>query len=77
MDQEGEPYPYDTEPGPQIINPTKRYAFDVKNNYLEWMGFSFYMSVSAELGLALYNINYQKERIIYELRMLAPHVEET
>jgi primary-amine oxidase len=68
MDQAGEPFPFDTEPGPQIVNPSKRYALDSKNMYIEWMGFSFYMGVSELLGLGLYNVNYEKERIIYELR---------
>lgn len=66
-DREGEPFPFDSEPGPVQINTNQRYAIDTQNQYIEWMGFSFYLAMSSEVGLTLYNVNYDGERIIYEL----------
>jgi len=47
----------------------KRYKLDVEQQYVEYMGWSFYMSWTRTLGLAFYNINYKGERILYELSM--------
>ncbi|TLD18700.1 hypothetical protein E2P81_ATG11610 [Venturia nashicola] len=69
MDREGTPFPGDEMPGPQNIAASQRFAIDQKNMYVEWMGFSFYMGVSQQLSLALFNINFDDERIIYELQM--------
>jgi primary-amine oxidase len=69
MDRGGMPFPNDAEPGPKTITTSQRFSIDRKNQYVEWMGFSFYMSMSQQLGLGLHNINYDGERIIYELQM--------
>jgi primary-amine oxidase len=66
-ERSGEPMPFDSEPGPVQVSTSQRYAIDYENNYIEWMDFSFHMGVSRYRGLALYNINYQGERIIFEL----------
>jgi primary-amine oxidase len=66
-DRSGEPMPFDFEPGPVQVSTSQRYAIDTENKYVEWMDFSFYMGISPYRGLALYNINYQGERIIFEL----------
>ncbi|KAE9966531.1 hypothetical protein BLS_006945 [Venturia inaequalis] len=69
MDREGIPFPDDEKEGPQNIATSQRFAIDLDNMYVEWMGFSFYMGVSQQLSLALFNINFDDERIIYELQM--------
>lgn len=69
MDREGTPYQDDEKPGPQNVATSQRFAIDANNMYIEWMGFSFYMGVSQTLSLALFNIEFDNERIIYELQM--------
>jgi primary-amine oxidase len=69
MDRAGAPFPNDAEPGPRAIATSQRFSIDLINQYVEWMGFSFYMSMSRSLGLGLHNINFDGERIIYELQM--------
>lgn len=69
MAREGTPFPDDDRPGPQNIASSQRFSIDLNNQYVEWMGFSFYMGVSQQLSLGLFNINFDDERIIYELQM--------
>jgi primary-amine oxidase len=47
----------------------KRYKLDKENQYVEYMGWSFYMSFSRTLGIMLYDIKFKGERILYELSM--------
>ena len=47
----------------------KRYKLDAENQYIEYMGFSFYLSFSRTLGVMLYDIKFKGERILYELSM--------
>lgn len=47
----------------------KRYKLDEKNQYVEYMGWSFYVSYSRTLGVMFYDIKFKGERILYELSM--------
>ncbi|KZL84512.1 copper amine oxidase [Colletotrichum incanum] len=47
----------------------KRYKVDEQENYIEYMGWSFYTSYSRTLGLMYYDIKFKGERIIYELSL--------
>lgn len=47
----------------------KRYKLDRENQYVEFMGWSFYMSFTRILGLMFYDIKFKGERIIYELSL--------
>ncbi|KAF1843293.1 amine oxidase catalytic domain-containing protein [Cucurbitaria berberidis CBS 394.84] len=47
----------------------KRYKFDKDNQYVEYMGWSFYLSFSRTLGIMFYDIKFKGERILYELSM--------
>lgn len=47
----------------------KRYAIDMEEKYVEYMGWSFYMSYSRLYGPMFYDIKFKGERIIYELSM--------
>ena len=47
----------------------KRYKLDKENKYVEYMGWSFYMSYSQTLGINFYDIKFKGERILYELTM--------
>ncbi|RVX72969.1 hypothetical protein B0A52_03322 [Exophiala mesophila] len=47
----------------------KRYGIDAEAKYIEYLGFSFYVSFSRTLGIMFYDIKFKGERIIYELSM--------
>jgi len=67
-DQKGPILPLDTSTPPMAIAPAgPRYMVDVEEKYVEWMDFSFYIGFSRDTGLALYDIKYKGDRILYEL----------
>ena len=45
------------------------YANNCEENYIEWMGFSFYVSQDNDAGMQLHDIRFKNERIIFELGM--------
>jgi primary-amine oxidase len=47
----------------------KRYQVDAEQKYVEYMGWSFYMSFSRTLGVMLHDIKFKGERILYELAL--------
>ncbi len=47
----------------------KRYKLDREQRYVEFMGWSFYMSFTRVLGLQFYDIRFKGERILYELSL--------
>ncbi|KAJ4399033.1 hypothetical protein N0V91_009729 [Didymella pomorum] len=47
----------------------KRYRVDETNQYVEYMGWSFYIAFTRTLGVMFYDIRFKGERIIYELSM--------
>lgn len=67
-DHVGPGFPLDTEAPPMPIGGRKsRFSLDKKENYVEWMGFSFYFVNDFYGGLTLFDIRFKGERIIYEL----------
>lgn len=44
-----------------------RFSVDREQNYVEWMGYSFYIGFSRDLGITLWDIRYKGERLLYEL----------
>lgn len=67
-DPQGEALPYDSNYPPTMIAPSgARFGVDSEQNYVEWMGFSFYIGFSRDTGMALYDIRYKGERLLYEL----------
>ena len=46
-----------------------RFNVDTRQKFVEWMGFSFYMTFTEDAGMTLYDIRFKGERIIYELSM--------
>ncbi|CAG5119358.1 unnamed protein product, partial [Candidula unifasciata] len=62
----GEPMPPKPQRPPMLVEPDgKRYS--VKHKKVEYMGWSFYYRLSPLTGPALYNVEYNGERVIYEL----------
>jgi primary-amine oxidase len=60
--------PQDTRTPPIAIAPGgDRYSVDTQQKYVEWMDFSFYVGFSRDTGMALYDIKYKGERVLYEL----------
>ncbi|KAH4225734.1 amine oxidase [Parastagonospora nodorum] len=47
----------------------KRYKVDEKNQYVEYMGWSFYIAFSRTTGIMFYDIKFKGERILYELSL--------
>lgn len=53
---------------PKSVAPSgPRYKVDEQAKYVEWMGFSFYIGFSRDTGMALYDVRYEGQRILYEL----------
>ncbi|KKA26891.1 hypothetical protein TD95_003263 [Thielaviopsis punctulata] len=67
-DRLGTPFPQDVyQPPVQVAPAGSRFSLDADAQYVEWMGFSFYMGFSRDVGLTLYDIRYEGKRILYEL----------
>ncbi|KAF4554230.1 Copper amine oxidase-like protein 5 [Elsinoe fawcettii] len=67
-DQAGPVMAFDDESPPVMVAPSgPRYAVDVQRKYVEYMDWSFYIGFTRDLGMALYDIRYKGERILYEL----------
>ncbi|KAB5577993.1 copper amine oxidase [Coniochaeta sp. 2T2.1] len=47
----------------------KRYKFDPDEQFVEYMGWTFYMAFTRMLGLMFYDVRFKGERILYELSM--------
>ncbi|RGP60861.1 hypothetical protein FSPOR_10362 [Fusarium sporotrichioides] len=68
--QNGDELPLDNEPPPASIQSGKaRFAVDEDESYVTWMDFSFYVSITRDNGLRLYDVRYKGKRILYELGM--------
>lgn len=62
------PAPERDMPPPLSIQPYgPRYHLDRSENYISWMGFSFYLSTAQATALSLFDIRYNNSRIIYHL----------
>ncbi|KAL5604892.1 hypothetical protein BROUX41_001777 [Berkeleyomyces rouxiae] len=67
-DQLGTPFPLDAaQPPVQVAPAGSRYSLDHDAQYVEWMGFTFYIGFSRDVGMTLYDIRYEGTRILYEL----------
>jgi primary-amine oxidase len=53
---------------PVMIQPYgPRYAVDVREKHISWMGFEFYLNAMQATGLGLWDVKFKGERILYEL----------
>jgi primary-amine oxidase len=58
----------DNMPPPLSIQPYgPRYRLDRAQNYVSWMGFSFFLSTTQSTALSLFDVRYNSSRIMYEL----------
>ena len=46
-----------------------RFGVDMKEKYVAWTDFSFYLATSPEQGLSLFDIHYKGQRLVYELAL--------
>jgi primary-amine oxidase len=44
-----------------------RYSIDKKENFISWMGFSFFLSTNPDTGLGLHDLHFDNDSILYEL----------
>ena len=69
-DRRGGRMPMDDAKPPEPVAPSgSRYSIDYENNYVEWMGFSFYVGFSRDTGVTLYDVKFEGRRVLYELGM--------
>lgn len=45
----------------------QRFLLDLSESYVEWVGWSFYISFSRDTGVSLFNVMRHGETILYEL----------
>ena len=68
--QHGEPFPLDDLPPPEpVAQGPQRFKIDSEEGYVTWMDFSFFHTVSHDIGLSLHDIQYKGKRIMYELAL--------
>ncbi|KAH7309874.1 copper amine oxidase [Stachybotrys elegans] len=69
MEWNGDELPHDDKSPPVTILPDgARYEFDPDQNYVSWMGFSFYVA-TGPAGISLHDVHFRGERVVYELAM--------
>jgi primary-amine oxidase len=69
-DRQGPPLPLDDQPPPVSVSQgPQRFKIDIGEGYVSWMDFTFYHSVSHDLGLSLHDIQYKGARLLYELSL--------
>jgi primary-amine oxidase len=44
-----------------------RYRVDKDNQWVSWMGWSFYLSFARDMGLSFWDVRFRGERILYEV----------
>ncbi|KAM0327066.1 hypothetical protein ACHAQA_006190 [Verticillium albo-atrum] len=47
----------------------KRFRVDKENQYIEYLGWKFYMRFDRDVGIQFYDIKFKDERILYELSL--------
>ncbi|EWG42608.1 hypothetical protein FVEG_04368 [Fusarium verticillioides 7600] len=66
--KQGDALPLDDSPPPASVQSGKeRFSVDAEESYVTWMDFAFYVSITRDNGLRLYDIRYKGKRIMYEL----------
>ncbi|KAE8553836.1 hypothetical protein EYB25_002374 [Talaromyces marneffei] len=61
---------HDDTPPPVSVQPAgPRFGVDKEETYIEWMGFSFFLTFTRDTGMRLFDIKFNGERIVYELGM--------
>ncbi|KAI8936065.1 hypothetical protein NX059_007565 [Plenodomus lindquistii] len=69
-DRHGDPLPLDHLPPPKsVAQAINRFRIDEKESHVSWMDFSFFLSVSRDYGLSLFNIQYKGQHLFYELSL--------
>ncbi|KAI9365972.1 copper amine oxidase [Zopfochytrium polystomum] len=67
--KQGGPTPsLDSKKGPVGVSPSgARYSVDTTNRFVSWNDWTFYIATDGPRGVALFNIEYSGERIVYEI----------
>lgn len=57
-------------PPPTMVQPSgARFKIDQREKFVSWMGFEFYISTSSDTGVALHDIHFNGDSVMYELAM--------
>ncbi|ETN44586.1 uncharacterized protein HMPREF1541_10256 [Cyphellophora europaea CBS 101466] len=60
----------ETRLAPATIEPDgKRYKLDAQNDYVEYLGWSFYTRFTRDTGVQIFDIKFKGDRIMYELSL--------
>lgn len=55
-------------PGPRSVSfAGLRFRVDQEQQYVSWMGWGVYLGFDRDMGLSLWDIRFQNERIVYEV----------
>lgn len=55
-------------PPPTMVQPSHaRFNIDQKERFVSWLGFEFFISTSLDVGATLHDINFNGDRVIYEI----------
>ncbi|KAF7325587.1 Amine oxidase catalytic domain-containing protein [Mycena kentingensis (nom. inval.)] len=67
-DRRGTVRDLDERAGPrQVSFNGPRFRVDEKEQWVSWMGWSFYLSFARDMGLSLFDVRFREERILYEI----------
>ncbi|KAJ7683677.1 amine oxidase catalytic domain-containing protein [Mycena rosella] len=67
-ERKGAPRDLDDRAGPrQVSFNGPRYRVDKDNQWVSWMGWSFYLSFARDMGMSLWDVRFRGERILYEV----------
>lgn len=70
-DQAGEIMKGDAKFPAQAVAPAgARWGVDIKEKYVSWLGWEFFISFSRDTGVRIFDVKYQGSRIIYELGLM-------
>ena len=55
-------------PPPVMVDPAgARFKVDEKEKFISWMGYEFFITTSSDTGVALHDIRFNGDRVIFEL----------
>ncbi|KAF8541996.1 putative membrane copper amine oxidase [Trichophaea hybrida] len=70
-DRSGRVLPGDESYPAQSVSPAgQRWRVDVKEKYVSWLGWTFFIAFSRDTGVRIFDVKYQGERIVYEMGLM-------
>ncbi|KAF8244608.1 putative membrane copper amine oxidase [Wilcoxina mikolae CBS 423.85] len=70
-DRSGSAIPGDESYPAQSVAPAgQRWGVDVKENYVSWLDWTFFIAFSRDTGVRIFDVKYQGERVVYEMGLM-------